>query len=95
MEFKTHKVQQFLDNFETVKEKIRTFPGCLHLELYRDKQHQHIFFTYSKWKEESDLENYRNSALFKDVWSETKPMFSNKAAAWSVDVLHQLDETMF
>lgn len=91
MEFKTDKIQQFLDNFESVKEKIRTYPGCLHLELYRDKQQQHIFFTYSKWKEESELENYRNSALFKEVWSETKSMFLNKATAWSVDVLYQLD----
>lgn len=91
MEFQEDKIDFFLKNFERVKEKIRSFSGCLHLELYRDKKQQHIFFTYSKWNKESDLENYRKSALFKKVWSETKPLFLNKAEAWSVDVLHKID----
>ncbi len=86
MEFQPEKVETFLQNFESVKEKIRHFPGCQHLELYRDKNHTNIFFTYSKWNEEADLENYRNSELFNSVWNVTKPMFSKKAEAWSVDV---------
>lgn len=90
MEFAPEKVSEFLENFETVKENIRNFPGCRHLELYRDKDNDNIFFTYSKWEQESDLENYRNSDLFQKVWSETKPKFMQKAAAWSVDVLHTL-----
>ena len=85
MEFQENKVAQFLINFETAKHKIRTFKGCMHLELWRDKNQPTIFFTYSKWEKESDLENYRNSELFKGVWATTKPMFSSKANAWSVD----------
>ena len=65
MEFQEDKVAQFLANFETVKHKIRTFKGCMHLELWRDKTQPTIFFTYSKWEKESDLETYRNSELFK------------------------------
>ncbi|MCH2490703.1 MAG: antibiotic biosynthesis monooxygenase [Flavobacteriales bacterium] len=87
MEFQEAKVSTFLDNFETVKSKIRNFPGCEFLELYRDKNNRAIFFTYSRWKEEQDLENYRNSDLFKGVWATTKPMFKSKAQAWSVDTL--------
>lgn len=90
MEFQPDKIDDFLENFEKVKEKIRHFPGCHHLELYRNKSHTNIFFTYSKWDEEADLENYRNSALFNRVWSVTKPMFSNKAEAWSVDAIVSL-----
>ncbi len=90
MEFQPEKVEAFLQNFESVKEKIRHFPGCQHLELYRDKNHANIFFTYSKWNEEAALENYRNSDLFKSVWSVTKPMFSKNAEAWSVDELVSL-----
>ena len=85
MEFQENKVAQFLTNFETAKHKIRTFKGCMHLELWRDKNQPTIFFTYSKWEKESDLENYRNSELFKAVWATTKPMFANKASAWSLD----------
>ena len=85
MEFQEEKVTSFLANFETVKHNIRTFKGCLLLELWRDKNQPTIFFTYSKWEKESDLENYRNSELFKGVWATTKPMFACKAGAWSVD----------
>ena len=85
MEFQEDKVAQFLANFETVKHKIRSSKGCMHLELWRDKNQPSIFFTYSKWEKESDLETYRNSELFKGVWATTKPMFEAKANAWSVD----------
>lgn len=87
MEFQAEKVNAFLEHFEQIKTRIRNFPGCLHLELYRDKNDKNIFFTYSKWEQESDLENYRNSLLFKEVWSVTKPRFTKKAEAWSVDVV--------
>lgn len=90
MEFHRENVASFLANFETVKEKIRHFPGCLFLELYRDKDNNSIFFTYSRWKDEKDLENYRNSELFQEVWGVTKPLFSNRAEAWSVDTLVSL-----
>jgi len=89
MEFKEENIPAFIANFEVVKSKIRNFPGCMFLELYKDKNDKTIYFTYSRWKQESDLENYRNSALFKGVWATTKPMFRSKAQAWSVDTLYQ------
>ena len=90
MEFEPKNIDAFLANFEEVKEKIRSFPGCTFLELYKDKNDKTIFFTYSRWNEESDLENYRNSELFKEVWGVTKPMFKKRAQAWSVDTLVSL-----
>ncbi|MAP55591.1 antibiotic biosynthesis monooxygenase family protein [Altibacter sp.] len=87
MEFQEAKVPAFLDNFESVKDKIRNFPGCEFLELYRDKDDDTIFFTYSKWKATADLDAYRNSSLFKKVWATTKPMFRSKPVAWSVDTV--------
>ena len=91
MEFKEEEIASFLANFETVKSKIRSFPGCVHLKLLRDKNDATIFFTYSKWEAEADLEAYRNSDLFKGVWATTKPKFRSKAAAWSVDVADEID----
>ncbi len=90
MEFETENIEEFLQNFDMVKENIRNFPGCLHLKLLQDKNNTDIFFTYSKWEKESDLENYRNSDLFKNVWATTKPFFRSKAEAWSVDVVEEL-----
>ena len=85
MTFKPEKIDLFLEIFNLNKEKIRNTEGCNLLELYRDKQNTDIFFTYSYWNSEDDLENYRNSELFKDVWSRTKLLFNSKAQAWSVE----------
>lgn len=82
--FQENKVDQFLANFNRNKHKIRNFPGCNFLELYRDLDNPNIFFTYSYWSQKEDLETYRQSDLFKSVWSVTKPLFSDKPEAWSV-----------
>lgn len=91
MEFRKEEVKNFLQNFDRNKDEIRAFPGCEFLELYRDKEDPSIFFTYSKWQQPSDLENYRNSALFKSVWATTKVLFRSKPQAWSLDSIQQLN----
>ena len=90
MVFEPKNIPVFLNNFEAVKEKIRGFEGCEFLELYQDKKDSNVFFTYSKWQTEASLECYRNSNLFKEVWSQTKPLFQEKSEAWSVDTLYHL-----
>ena len=90
MSFEPTKVSQFLANFESKKRLIRNFEGCEFLELYRDKNDSNVFFTYSYWDTEADLENYRQSELFKNVWQETKVLFNRKPEAWSVDKVHSL-----
>lgn len=90
MRFQEDKIEDFLENFHLVKKQIRSFKGNKKLELYQDKNDSRIFFTYSFWKNEEDLENYRHSELFKEVWSYTKTLFSDKPEAWSVDKLVNL-----
>lgn len=85
MTFEPSETEAFQELFHQNKNKIRGFEGCNFLELYRDKDRDNIFFTYSYWENEEALENYRTSALFKEVWSNTKKMFSGKPEAWSVD----------
>ena len=84
MTFETDKVVDFLAVFNSSKHHIRNMEGCTHLELLNDINSPNIFFTYSYWQSETDLDNYRNSELFKTVWSKTKVLFSAKAEAWSV-----------
>ncbi|MGC6432505.1 MAG: putative quinol monooxygenase [Jejuia sp.] len=90
MSFNEDAIENFLTIFETNKKYIRSFEGCEFLELYRDKNNPNIFFTYSYWNSETDLENYRNSELFMRVWAETKAFFNAKPEAWSVDKLESL-----
>lgn len=87
MSFDEKHIETFLNNFHTNKNAIRSFEGCNFLELYRDKHNTNVFFTYSYWNSEADLEKYRYSKLFKSIWSKTKPLFNTKPEAWSVDKL--------
>ena len=90
MSFEDSKVEEFLQNFNENKEKIRNFEGCNKLKLLRDKNNPNTFFTYSYWESEANLEVYRNSELFKQVWAKTKVLFNNKPEAWSVDTVESL-----
>ena len=90
MRFHEDKIEAFLNNFEEVKHHIRNFEGNRFLELYQDKNNPEIFFTYSYWETEADLENYRQSALFDEVWTFTKQLFNDKPEAWSVDKIVSL-----
>ncbi|MCM4156879.1 antibiotic biosynthesis monooxygenase family protein [Gramella sp. AN32] len=90
MGFHEDRIEEFLENFEDIKSEIRNFEGCQFLELYRDKDNTNRFFTYSYWKNEAALENYRNSELFENVWAETKILFNEKPEAWSVDKIYSL-----
>ena len=82
--FHTFHVEEFLNLFHSIEEKIKTFPGCQKLELYQDINNKNIFFTYSIWNSEADLELYRHSPLFQSVWKKTKTFFSAPAEAWSL-----------
>lgn len=90
MSFQEDKIPTFLEHFHTVKDQIRNFPGNNFLEVYQDKDNPCIFFTYSIWNDVNDLENYRHSDLFKEVWAFTKQFFNAKPEAWSVDKLVSL-----
>ena len=84
MTFQQDKVENFIRIFEERKQKIRDFPGCLHLELWQDSSKTNIFFTYSNWESEAALDHYRFSEFFKDTWGKTKALFAEKPQAWSV-----------
>lgn len=83
MTFREEAVEAFLENFEANKQKIRNFPGCSHLELWQDEDNKNIFMTYSHWQSEESLNQYRDSELFKTVWSFTKTLFAEKPVAFS------------
>ena len=85
MTFHSEKVNEFETIFNESKHLIRNMPGCSHLELLNDVNETNIYFTYSYWESENDLNNYRKSDLFATVWTKTKVLFSAKPEAWSVE----------
>ena len=92
MGFEPDTIDDFIEEFNAKKALIRNFEGCQHLQLLRDIHHPHQFFTYSYWESEEHLNNYRNSALFKDVWANTKSKFNQKPEAWSVNSLYDVEK---
>ena len=84
--FAPNHVQDFLNVFDENAEYIRGFKGCDSMILLRDKQNSNIFFTYSIWQSEDNLEEYRKSELFARVWGTVKLFFSAKPEAWSCEL---------
>ncbi len=76
--------------FEQSKEKIRAFPGCLHLELLCDLDKANVRMTYSLWESPEALERYRQSELFQTTWTATKKLFADKPVAFSAGKLDVL-----
>lgn len=90
LHLKEDAVTAFLSNFEVIKRRIRQFPGNQKLVLYQDISNPCIFFTYSFWNSEADLNAYRQSDFFDAVWRETKLMFAGKPEAWSVNQITEV-----
>lgn len=85
LKFREEEINNFIKTFEDNKAKIVSFDGCTHVELWQDVKDPKTFFTYSIWNSEADLNNYRNSIFFREVWEVTKTRFAAKPEAWSVN----------
>lgn len=83
MTFEPELVSEFLTIFEESKLLIRSFKGCEHLELLQVTDASNILCTLSFWDSEENLNNYRQSELFKTTWAKTKVLFAEKAEAKS------------
>ena len=84
MTFQPERVGEFLALFEQHRSAIRNAEGCRHLELWQNRDEPNVFFTYSWWDSEADLDRYRNSSLFGHVWPRTKELFLDAPQAWTV-----------
>ena len=84
MEFEEELVPSFLEIFAASRDRIRSFPGCTHLQLLQGESDSCVFFTYSHWEKEDDLDRYRNSDLFRGVWRNTRKLFRAPPRAWSL-----------
>ncbi len=85
MTFKEEHLPEFRQLFDERKDRIKSFEGCLHVELWQDRLHPNIFFTYSHWQHAEALEQYRSSPFFNETWQMTKKLFAAKPLAWSVN----------
>jgi (4S)-4-hydroxy-5-phosphonooxypentane-2,3-dione isomerase len=87
MTFRNDACDAFLELFETYKNQIRGAEGCEYLELLRERPDSNVFFTYSHWREDKYLQQYRESETFAVVWPKTKAMFAAPAETWSTEAI--------
>lgn len=84
LEFRPEYITEFSQLFSESKELIRAMPGCLYLELLEDLDNKSVRYTISHWESPEHLENYRNSELFKNIWTKTKTLFAAKPIVYSL-----------
>lgn len=84
MTFAPEHTGAFLEIFRTSQDSIRKMPGCLFLELWQDADSPNVYCTHSHWASATELDAYRGSELFGQVWPATKRLFSAPAVAFSV-----------
>lgn len=84
LEFEEGHLQDFLLFFDEIKHVVNNFEGCVGMRLYQDIQHPNVVMTYSHWRSEEDLERYRTSGEFGNIWPKIKPWFSKKPEAWTL-----------
>jgi quinol monooxygenase YgiN len=66
----------FQDIFAEAAPRIRSSPGCQHLELWRDVRYPNIVSTYSRWSSEAALNAYRETEFFQLIWGRTRVLFA-------------------
>jgi len=91
MTFSLEAVDPFLDQFDDTAPQIRSFPGCHHLELWRDADAPAVFTTHSHWESPEALDEYRNSDLFRTTWAAVKSLFADRPQAHSYTVARPAD----
>ena len=84
MYFTGDGVEKFLEIFKESADAIYQMEGCTHLQLLNDIDDRCHYTTLSHWESVDHLNDYRNSLLFRNVWSRVKPLFARKPIACSL-----------
>lgn len=87
MKFKPEHSADFRALFEAAYPRIRRLPGCIFLQLVADPDGPADFMTISHWQDAEDLDAYRDSELFGEVWPQVKAMMRDKPWAKSFHVI--------
>ena len=83
MTFRPDRLDAFLAVFREARPRIAAAPGCRHLELWADARFPNVLTTYSHWDGADALDAYRRSALFRETWARTTPLFAAPPVAHS------------
>jgi len=92
MTFKQEYCAQFETYFDEIKDQVALQSGCYGVKLLKDLDpNSGVYFTYSTWVDEVYLNTYRETELFKSVWSTVKAWFDAKPEAWSTVIMTEVN----
>ena len=83
MTFRPEEVEGFVREFERLQHRVGNVPGCFSVRLERDVQDPTICATFSVWESVEHLNAYRKSALFGEIWPDTKRRFAAPPEVWT------------
>lgn len=83
--FDPERLSEFHAIWKVSRSKIINFDGCIFVEMYQSRDPSNVCFTYSQWDSEDDLNAYRHSDTFAEVWAQTKALFADRPQAWTLD----------
>jgi quinol monooxygenase YgiN len=86
-------IEHFLKLYAAHQQMISTNEGCISLNLLQQDGHPDQVATLSHWKSEHYLNQYRNSAFFKTLWTQVKPLFASPAKAFSYQIWNEQTES--
>jgi heme-degrading monooxygenase HmoA len=90
LEIQPEFTQKFFSLYSSHKEMIKGNQGCISLQLLQSDENPNQLATLSHWESEEDLNHYRNSEFFRTLWSNVKPLFAEKAKAFSYHVWEEI-----
>ena len=79
-------IELFLKLYAGHQQVISTNEGCISLQLLQQDGTPDHVATLSHWQSEEYLNKYRNSAFFKILWKQVKPLFASPAKAFSYQI---------
>lgn len=83
MTFRPEEVDRFVQEFNTLQPRVASVPGCASVRLERDAKDPTVCATFSVWDSEDSLNAYRASALFGEIWPDTKRRFAAAPEVWT------------
>ena len=86
LEIRPEFTEKFLSLYSSHQNQIRGREGCISLQLLQSDADPNSLATLSHWTGDDALNKYRNSDFFRKLWSEVKPLFAEKAKAFSYHV---------
>ncbi len=85
MELIEKKVELFELFMKNLKDEKLKQEGCLHHDIFCDKDNSLIYFSYTIWATEKYLKKYKKTELFKEVTRTIRTLCFKEPIAWTVE----------